>query len=292
MNHRKRLLAAFAALVLSGAAWYGWQLVTAPQYDSSKTVSYSFVLRNASNRVLEHAEFRTYLPVRQTAAQACCERVEVSQPYTLESDDLGNQVLRFGFDRMPPYGVKLIRVTAQLRMNSQPNRFWRFLPDRYLQPEPLIESDHPAVQAAAANLLAGEPAQTLRGIYDWVVNNVRDIGYVRDERGALYALQQRQGDCTENAYLFTALARANSVPARAVAGYVLDDNGLLRAAAYHEWAEFDDGGIWRIADPQKRNYDSRYSSYVGMRLVDNRPDATFKFSRYQFNGEGLEVDME
>ncbi|WP_054762294.1 transglutaminase-like domain-containing protein [Methylomonas koyamae] len=154
-----------------------------------------------------------------------------------------------------------------------------------------MESGHQAIKAAA-KLSTDALLQTTRKTYDWVVANVRDSGYLREERGALYALENQQGDCTESAYLFTALARANAIPARAVAGYVLENNGLLRAAEYHEWSEFYDDGTWRIADPQKRSYDQNYDHYVAMRLVDNRPDAVFKFARYRYSGNGLEVEME
>ena len=292
MKYGKRMASVLAIIVVAAGAWYGWLAATAPIYDSTKTVSYSFTLKNTGNRLLENAEFWTYAPVRQTSGQACCQRLDVSHPYQLETDDLGNQVLHFKFEKLPPFAVRMVRITAQLQMAEKPNWSFGFKPKRFLSEEPLMESRHEAIRAAAANLSTDALLQTTRKTYDWVVGNVRDSGYLREERGALYALQNQQGDCTESAYLFTALARANAIPARAVAGYVLENNGLLRAAEYHEWSEFYDAGTWRIADPQKRSYDQHYDHYVAMRLVDNRPDAVFKFARYRYAGQGLEVEME
>jgi transglutaminase-like putative cysteine protease len=52
--------------------------------------------------------------------------------------------------------------------------------------------------------------------------------------------------------LFLALARANGIPAQAVAGYVVPGNGVLHAADYHNWTLFYADGLWRISDPQRR----------------------------------------
>lgn len=291
MKQKKPFLCFFILTVLLVTGWTGRKGLAEPIYDRIKTVSYSFNLRNTTNQVLTDAVFRTYAPVSLTSAQRCCLRLESSHPYQLETDDLGNQVLKFEFNQLPPYITTMVRVTAELAMASEPNKNPNLILQRYLDEEPLIESDHPEIKTVAAKLQTGESMETMENIYAWVNEHVRDSGYLREARGALYALQNKQGDCTENAYLFAALARANGIESRPVGGYFIENNGLLKAAAYHEWAEFNDQGTWRLADPQMRVFNGNYPNYVAMHILDNRDDALFSFARFQHSGNGLTVTM-
>jgi transglutaminase-like putative cysteine protease len=90
-------------------------------------------------------------------------------------------------------------------------------------------------------------------------------GYLADDYGALYALTNRRGDCTEYAYLATALARASSIPARMVGGYVTDRDITPRAGDYHNWAELYIDGSWRLLDAQKGNWLQPIDQYVAFR---------------------------
>lgn len=278
-------------VVIGIAAWYGWKVLNMPVYDSVKTISYSLNVKNTTNRVLENVDVRTYAPVKETSAQRCCKRLDVSHSYVMEVDDIGNQVLHFNFKTIPPFGMLVIRVTAELEMANTLNWRFSFQPDWLMKSEPLIESDHEEIKTVASSLQPEQSIPMAKKIYDWVAEHVEDIGYVQEERGALFALQNKQGDCTENAYLFTALARANRIPARPVAGYFMNDNGLLRADSYHEWAEFLEEGVWHYADPQKKQYDTAYDAYVAMRRVDNRESSPFRFARFSHSGDGLKVTM-
>jgi len=278
-------------IVLSVSAWFGWKYLNTPVYDTTKMVSYSFTLKNKTNQVIKNPEFWTYAPVTQNSSQQCCKQLEVSHPYEVENDALGNQVLHFKLDPLPPFAVRVIRVKAEIQLASTPNKQYGFKPKGFVNKEPFLEIDHADIKAVASNMRTETTLQTSRKTYDWVAKNVRDIGYLRDARGALYALQNKQGDCTESAYLFVALARANGIKARAVGGYFMENNGLLRATQYHEWAEFYQDSAWHIADPQKKVYDQFYSNYVAMHIVDNSNDSVFKFARFRHSGKGLKVKM-
>jgi transglutaminase/protease-like cytokinesis protein 3 len=93
-----------------------------------------------------------------------------------------------------------------------------------------------------------------------------DAGYVADDRGALQALIERKGDCTEYAYLAAALARACGIPARMVGGYVTDRNSAPRPEDYHNWAEVHIGGAWRLLDAQKQHWMAPTAQYVAFRF--------------------------
>src|SRR5512143_2902328 len=100
-------------------------------------------------------------------------------------------------------------------------------------------------------LKAATPFETAGKIFHWVAENLHYAGCLPKNRGALYALKNRQGDCSEFAYLFAACCRANGIPARALGGYVCTEDRILNPADYHNRAEFHVNGVWQIADPRR-----------------------------------------
>lgn len=105
---------------------------------------------------------------------------------------------------------------------------------RWLAPTALAQADHPSIRALAAEQSSGaqtdwEAALALR---DWVEREVRgDLGMTFGS--ALQTLRTRKGDCSEQAVLLTALARARGIPARAIAGLVYTEE----AFGGHMWTE-------------------------------------------------------
>jgi transglutaminase-like putative cysteine protease len=260
-------------------------------YPVQRQIQYSFTLQNFANQTLRDAEFWAHAPVRQTANQSC-ERLEVSHPYQLLSDEHGNQTLYFKLPEMPPFGSVIISVTATLLLSDTPNRLPGAQPKEYLKPEPFCESTAPEIARHAASFGSGKSVMVAENIFNWVASNIQYAGYLRNERGALYALKNRQGDCTEFMYLFAALCRAREIPARNIGGYVCSGNTVVKPAEYHNWSEFFDGRLWRLADPQRKGWMKDSSRYIAMRVIGATPHAPMAgFHRFRFAGEGLKVKM-
>jgi transglutaminase-like putative cysteine protease len=263
-------------------------------YPIKRVVQYGYTLQNETNRLLEKAEFWTYAPVKQTATQRC-ENLEGSHPYELITDDLGNQILHFTLANLPPHGARIVMIKAELSLSETPRKPFPQQADGFLQPEKYIEADHPEILQLARKLKAPKTETTVRNIFDYVAGNIRYTGYVRNDQGALYALRKKQGDCTEYMYLFTALCRANQIPARGLGGYVCKGDAVLKASDYHNWAEFYQDGIWRLADPQKKVFMQNPSQYIAMRVIADATDEAKNpmgtFHRFRFVGDGLKVRM-
>jgi hypothetical protein len=85
-------------------------------------------------------------------------------------------------------------------------------------------------------------------------------------------LKSKKGDCSEHAYLFTALARAVSVPAREVSGlgYMGDD---FRAFGGHAWCEVVLDGCWVPVDPTWGEFDL---DATHISFVQGRKDTSFE----------------
>jgi len=109
---------------------------------------------------------------------------------------------------------------------------------KYTQPEELIQSDNSEILSKAQNLTNGESDvhEKVSQIYNFVDKHL-SYAIQKDERGALWALKNRTGDCSEYSYLFVALCRAAGIPARIQAGFAFHSiKETLQEG--HMWAEY------------------------------------------------------
>jgi hypothetical protein len=123
--------------------------------------------------------------------------------------------------------------------------------DRYLRPEPFIESDAPEIKAEAERMVAGVTGARARA-----ERLTREVNTYVDKKptvslpSALEVLRTRVGDCNEHTALFVALARSIGIPSRINVGLVY----VRGAFYYHAWPEvyIDEGngqGLWLPVDP-------------------------------------------
>ena len=104
----------------------------------------------------------------------------------------------------------------------------------FLQPEPMIQSDHPKIRDLVDAILGRSeqlpPLETVRRLTGWIQRNIekRPVVAVPD---ALSTLENRMGDCNEHAMLLAALARAAGIPARVEAGLAYMQGRFY----YHAW---------------------------------------------------------
>ncbi len=262
-----------------------------PAYPISRHIRYAFTLNNTTNRVVKNAGFRACAPVNRTATQKC-SGLESSHPYRLVTDDLGNQVLTFSFKDIPPFATKIISIKADLLFSDSANPIPVTDLEPFLRPERHIESDDPDICRLARKLNASNPLKTSENIFRWVAGNVQYSGYLKNARGALYALKNKKGDCTEFMYLFVALCRANKIPARCMGGYVCSEDRRLKPGDYHNWAECYEDGTWRIVDPQNKVFMKSHSNYIAMKVIEEFPDnPILRFDRFCVKGSGLKASM-
>jgi transglutaminase-like putative cysteine protease len=122
---------------------------------------------------------------------------------------------------------------------------------RYLQPEPLIESDAPEIRAeaeAAIRNVSGPRAQAERLTRH--VNAILDKKPTVSLPSAREVLRTKVGDCNEHTALYVAMARAIGIPARIAVGLV----SVRGAFYYHAWPEVylvegHGRGLWLPVDP-------------------------------------------
>jgi transglutaminase-like putative cysteine protease len=234
-------------------------------YPIERHVRYSFGVRNPGPVLVRDAEVLAFAPVERTSMQRA-GAITASQPFELRRDALGNQTMRFVVT-LPPFASKVISVDAVVAFAQTPRPEELGTPQRFLQTEPFVQVDDPAIQRTAADLGGTKPIEIATGIERWVADHIQEGGYVARRRGARFALENGLGDCTERADLFVALARARGIPARTMAGFVVDHDAVVRAVSYHNWAEAYVDGTWRLADPDKGVWGTSPSQYLAMRIL-------------------------
>ena len=297
---RKLVFAVLGAAMLASAGGLAWLALQPSSQQTSQAeghyplirrVQYSFTVRNKTNRLVERSEFWTYAPVSKTSLQRC-ESITASHAYRLHKDDYGNQVLHFELKDLAPYETRVLRIRAKLRMAERANRLPLTEHEFFLAPTRFMELGEPEIQRVAHTLRHADQEAAARRAFEWVVRNLAHEGYVERDRGALHALRSRRGDCTEFSYLYGALCRVNSVPARVMGGYLHRNDGILRPADYHNWVEIYVDGAWRVVDPQKGIFMERESEYIPMTIITGDKTGPLAGAhRFVHSGGNLQVTM-
>ncbi len=241
------------------------------KYEIKRRLRYSFILKNTSNRLIKTANFWAFAPVKQTSIQKV-KQITSSQTYELLTDKLGNQTLHFVLTNIPPYSSQVINITVELMLAKTPVPIAETHKSWFLDDETLIQISDSSIQATAKKLLKTTRFETIRNIFHWVAKHIKYAGYIPENLGAVYALHNKRGDCTEYMSLFIALARVNGIPARGIGGYIANDDAFLKPENYHNWAEFYLDNQWLLADPQKQVFLDKQSNYIAMRIISAKSD--------------------
>jgi transglutaminase-like putative cysteine protease len=259
---------------LTAALFGGWNLA-APAQPGAETAAASAVRRqlrftmSLSNPLAEELRDQSvwvYVPASDTPTQQLVD-LRVSMEHEVLSDSLGHRIVKLRLATLPALATRVVTIVADVALHEEPvQTAVAVSPVPWLETEHHIETSNPGIRALAFELRHPSERDTARAIFDWVRGNLHYAGYIADDMGALYALKERRGDCTEYAYLAVALARVNGIPARMVGGYVADRNMAPRAEEYHNWAELFFNGAWRLVDAQKEHWLSPANQYIAFRF--------------------------
>ena len=252
-------------------------------------ISYTLAVTNKSPALIEKADFSVLGPNSHTRSQQC-DHIDADRRFSVRKDELNNQVLQFSLENLPPFAVKMIHVRADvsLQRSSSPVRLENR--ESYLLDQPQLHLDNRSLQQQAKKLLGENDLQTVTEIYRWITANIAKTGYSEKERGALYALHKRGGDCTEFMHLFIALCRINRIPARGVSGYIVAQDKHLSPDQLHDWAEAYIGGRWQLVDSYNKVFMENEGQYVVMRVHGDRRGGGF-FHRWQTDDKRLHIAM-
>jgi hypothetical protein len=166
-----------------------------------------------------------------------------------------NQVDQFIVFRSKLPAHSVLEHTAQFRVRLNRFDYKRLRGNEsaagnahFLRATTFVESTSSEIAGLAKTIMAshaGEEAR-LMAAYRYPQQNL--TYRLIDNRGALFALHNRFGDCTEYAAVFVALARAMGYPARLTSEFNFSEDGQFDQPNHHA-AEVFMGGQWVPVDP-------------------------------------------
>lgn len=252
--------------------------------DLMRRLRFRIDFQNPLARDLSGQKFWCYLPLKSETQ--IVQAINVSMDHQIKMDDLGHQILELFFDEVPGFFQKIVTLEVGVRFNQGRPPVALLENSDWLKSERLIEANFVQIVGLAAQLRRGSDSQTLEAIYGWVFESIEYAGFIPEDLGAMYALENRRGDCTEYAYLVAALARANKIPARVIGGYFADHDIAPKPQDYHNWAEVFVDGRWGIVDAQKGYLFPSPGRYVAFRIHHQTPiNDVGTAHRYRVDGQ-------
>ncbi|MFX1374635.1 MAG: transglutaminase family protein [Promethearchaeota archaeon] len=104
--------------------------------------------------------------------------------------------------------------------------------------EQFYERDNALLIALSNSIVSpsDNPIEKASKICNWVANHIHYNNSMDGEKGALWAYNNLDGDCSEFSSLMVTLLRIQDIPARKVTGFLVSNNPSLRPKANDTWS--------------------------------------------------------
>jgi transglutaminase-like putative cysteine protease len=196
---------------------------------------------------------------------------------SIQTDPDGNRLAVFEFKDLPAGSQTVVTLQYQVEVTPLRTLFGNcqgiIPPDLKMRSEKYLEVDASLIRETSAGLVKGKTTvcEKARAIYDFVADTMTYSGYNPLDVGALKALTEKKGDCTEYTDLFIALSRAAGLPARYIDGITCCTNGNYQAAdTKHNWAEIYLPEVgWVTVDPTWGRFQTERDRYFARHPVSH-----------------------
>ncbi len=173
----------------------------------------------------------------------------------------------------------------------------------YTLNETHIEAADPKIVDKAKEIVGYETNayRMALSIFNWVQDYL-EYEVQKEEMGALWALENGKGDCSEFSFLFTALCRAVGIPARVVSG--ISGSELLEGGFFSDWCDMGAhlwaevyfpryGWIWVDATwNQFADNDALHIAYIRTESAQyEREDCLYQVFSYYWHYKGDNVTL-
>jgi len=266
-------------------------------------IEYNITLKNDGPGIVTWIQLRVPLiTLREPLQRVLLAKVAPEDHKTTE-DKYGNSFAEFEFINIDvgkkvsaKFTYQMAASQLQYNLNSceepalaelpNPERLIYLSPYLSLSPERFIESNNSDIVALSNQITQDKrtACEKTRAIYDWIVDNII-YTELDEDRGALYCLKNKCGDCTEFSCLMIALCRAAGIPARQVEGWIYTSYTAHQSYSWHDWLEVYLAGIgWVFMDPTMGSYqenrDLYFASTQGEHIIlaTGNPYLVAKFS--------------
>jgi transglutaminase-like putative cysteine protease len=144
---------------------------------------------------------------------------------------------------------------------------------RYTASNAWVRSDAPQIRGLALSTVqrGARTDYRMRKLVNAVMRHMRGSSDLLGYADAVTALRSGGGDCTEFAVLLAALARAQGIPTRLVAGLAYSDrfSGRKDVFAPHMWVQAWDGTRWKSYDAALDDFDA---THIALAIGSGAPE--------------------
>jgi transglutaminase-like putative cysteine protease len=233
-------------------------------------------LTNAGPGTVERLTLWVALVTSLEPYQELLQRDVQPTDFEVVDDEYGNQYARIEYHNLPAGESVQAALTYQVRVNELAYNLSFCsgeMLDSFLQPETYVESDAEEIKSLTQQLTEANanPCHTLKALYDYVADNITYSSYESGDRGAVWALEQASGDCTEFTDALLALSRSAGIPARFLEGVTYragerPDPSQIK----HDWLEaYLPGHGWVPLDPTWGRFPERREGYFAQMSADH-----------------------
>jgi transglutaminase-like putative cysteine protease len=200
-------------------------------------LSYVFTVPGQTRRISFVTVVPKTIPDRQNII-----KIQYSPEPSRIVDQNGNRYAVFTFNNPEEEFNIDISIRAELfkydlitaKRKRPPKRISEAGLDDFLKSERYIEKDHQEIRHIADELEGQTEEEIVKNIYHYVIDHLEYTTHGKGQWGAVKALQEGEGDCSEYSDLFVALCRAKNIPARVVTGYTVRFD---LDSPKHDWVE-------------------------------------------------------
>lgn len=160
---------------------------------SNKNIRFVFELQNTSKKFLTEAEFRLLLPVNIESRQELLS-VKSNRDFFIKNKRHGQPYAHFTVNAIPPGGKKTVKVDVEVKLAK--HSILEGGSGDYTGDGVYVDLGNPRIESVASRLPQGKDYP--RRAFEWIVDNIASEAYRVKSKGALYALDNKSGDCTEH----------------------------------------------------------------------------------------------
>lgn len=247
------LAVGFSLALISSGKFAGGASASDAQPAPSRSFMFTYVTHVSAIPSGSH-QLRIWLPLPYEERSQVVSDLKIETPvrFKIEHEkEYGNRYAYFVVDSDDAKGPFDLRMTfhaqrlehrVSLTMTDDPPAQPLVSPARFLLPDRLVPINGEIAQISGQQTEgATEPVEKARRLYNYVVSTMH---YDHDGTGwgrgdAVWACDNKHGNCTDFHSLFIGMARAAGIPARFEIGFSLPI-GVSEGAigGYHCWAEF------------------------------------------------------
>jgi len=218
----------------------------------------------------------------------------------------GNRYAEFIFDKPEKQNKINISIKAELfkydlvtaKRKRPPDHTSGAELNEFLKSEKYIEKDHKKIREVAEGIDGQTEEEIVKNIYSFVIEHLDYSNHGKGQWGAVKALREEKGDCSEYSDLFAALCRAKYIPARVITGCTVRFDS---DSPKHNWVEvyLQDYG-WVPFEPsfgdvtstrvQNKIFSRMAPAYVYFSHIRNDEVLrNFHFSSYSYRGDKIRL---